>query len=66
MANQAQLDAINAAIASGVTEVAYDGVVSKYRNLAEMRDIRDELKAELGAPVVERQHYAPTFDKGYR
>ncbi|MEY8240048.1 MAG: hypothetical protein RPT25_06865 [Cycloclasticus sp.] len=66
MATTAQLDAINAAIASGVTEVAYDGVVSKYRNLAEMRDIRDELKAELGSASVERQHYAPVFDKGYR
>ncbi len=66
MATQAQLNAINAAIASGVTEVTYDGVTSKYRNLAEMREIRDELKAELGAPVVERQHYLPQFDKGYR
>lgn len=66
MASQAELNAIKAAIASGVTEVTYDGVTTKYRNLSEMRDIRDELKAELGHSTIERNHYLPDFNKGYR
>ncbi len=65
MATTAQLAAINAAINSGATEVTYDGVTTKYRGLAEMRDIRDEMNASLGSPVVKASPFFE-FDKGYR
>lgn len=64
----AQLDAINKAIASGLTEFTFDGQTSKYRSLSEMRDIRDELRRELGQVTSTRTSRARTFssfDKGY-
>ena len=66
MASQAELNAINAAIASGVTKVVYDGVETNYRTLQEMREIRDELKVELGMVTPTREPYRPAFAKGYR
>lgn len=63
----AQLAAINEAIATGITEFTLDGQTTKYRSLSEMRDIRNELKRELGQAVVSRPSpYFATFDKGYR
>lgn len=66
MATQSQLNAIKAAIAAGVTEVTYDGVTTKYRTLAEMRDIRDELMIELGQGTARQGPYQASFSKGYR
>lgn len=66
MATQSQLTAINQAIASGVTEVTYDGVTTKYRSLAEMRDIRDEIMHELGQGTARAEPYKASFGKGYR
>jgi len=66
MSKAAQLAALETAINTGVTEVAYDGVTTKYRSLIEMQIIRDELRAELGQPVAKPQPYASSFAKGYR
>lgn len=44
---QAQLDAIRKAYASGVTRVAYDGKMTEYRSLAEMRTIISEIETDL-------------------
>lgn len=66
MSKATQLAALETAINSGVTEVTYDGVTTKYRTLTEMQIIRDELRAELGHAQTKPQPYAPSFEKGYR
>ena len=49
---QADLDSINAAIASGAMEVRYaDGSGAKYRSLDEMLRVRDMISAVV-APVA--------------
>lgn len=45
---QADLDAINDAIAKGVTKVKYQDKEITYRTLAEMYSIRDDIAAGLG------------------
>lgn len=44
----AQLQALEQAIARGVTRVTYDGKTVEYRSLAEMLDLRDRMRADLG------------------
>ena len=60
MWTQADLDAINAAIATGAMEVRFaDGRLVKYRSLADMRSIRDEIASALGqVPEPVRVTYA--------
>jgi hypothetical protein len=49
----ADLNAINAAIASGATTVRYaDGSMATYRTLAEMIQIREIIRAEVAPPPV--------------
>jgi len=43
-----QLMSINAAIASGITRVSYDGKTTEYRSLDELIRIRDMLLGALG------------------
>jgi hypothetical protein len=43
-----QLDAIETAIAAGVTRVSYDGKSTEYRSLDEMMRIRDIIQRALG------------------
>jgi hypothetical protein len=64
MWTQADLDALNQAIATGATEVRFrDGRLVKYRTLAEMRSIRDEMATVLGLnPEPLRTTYA-SFDR---
>lgn len=64
MASQTELEAIREAYYKGVSEVSYKGRTVKYRSLAEMRRIIDELERELGTskPNV----IALTTDRGYR
>ncbi len=66
MSDQAKLQAIEDAIASGVTEFTFDGAQTKYRSLVEMREIRDELKVRLGHAVPQNNAWSSSFDKGYR
>lgn len=57
---QADLTAINEAIASGASEVRFaDGRMIRNRSLADLRSIRDEIAAEVGPqPEAIRTTYA--------
>jgi hypothetical protein len=66
MSDQTKLQAIEDAIASGLTEFTFDGATSKYRSLVEMREIRDEIKASLGHVAPQNNTWVSSFDKGYR
>lgn len=66
MSDQTKLQAIQDAIASGVSEFSFDGSSTKYRTLVEMREIEAELKARLGQSVPQNNTWASSFDKGYR
>lgn len=56
--SQAQLDAIKAAYASGVTRVSYDGKTTEYRSLAEMREIIATIEADLAAQAGRKRPVA--------
>lgn len=45
---QAQLNALEEAIATGATAITYEGKRVEYRNLDEMMRIRDTMRAALG------------------
>jgi len=62
----AKLAALQDAIDSGLTEFTFDGATSKYRTLAEMREIEETLKARLGITVPKSATWESSFDKGYR
>ncbi len=56
---QARLDAIELAIASGTTRVSIDGVGStEFRSLADLYRVRDELRRDLGLNVSRRRSVA--------
>lgn len=50
------LRALSAAIARGVDYVSYGGDQIKHRSLAEMKQIRDDLRHELGLKSMKRRH----------
>jgi hypothetical protein len=56
--SQAQLDAIKAAYASGVTRVSYDGKTTEYRSLAEMREIIATIEEDLAAQAGRKRPVA--------
>lgn len=56
--SQAQLDAIKAAYASGVTRVSYDGKTTEYRSLAEMREIIATIEADLATQAGRKRPVA--------
>lgn len=45
--SQAQIVALERAIASGATRVSYDGKNVEYRSLAEMREVLATMKADV-------------------
>lgn len=56
---QADLDAIDSAIASGLMKVRYaDGSEMTYRTLAEMKSIRADIAGAVGATPTPRTSYA--------
>lgn len=63
---QADLDALDRMIASGVISTTYDGKRVEYRSMKELREARAALAAQLasaaGTPPV--THYNPAFSKG--
>lgn len=72
---QADLDALNSAIASGHLRVEYDGKKVEYRSLADLRSARDEVAADLGVlnpgadPNADPRaagFYYPKFNSGIR
>jgi hypothetical protein len=52
MANQADLDALNAAIASGEKQVALGAQQVTYRSIAELMVARDDIQRQLDAPTT--------------
>lgn len=62
----AKLAALQDAIDSGLMEFTFDGATSKYRSLAEMREIEEVLKARLGIAGPKNTTWESSFDKGYR
>ena len=61
--SQADLDALNAAIATGARSVSYNGQRVDYRDLAEMKSVRDEMERELGVTKTKRRSRA-VFARG--
>jgi hypothetical protein len=59
----ARLESIEAAIASGTTDVSYGDKSVKYRSLSELIRIRDELRNVLGVTGTSRRSVAG-FDSG--
>jgi hypothetical protein len=63
---QARLDSIDAAIASGSLRVSYEGKGSvEYRSLADLFKVRDDLRAQLGAPRSLVRRTAAAFSGGF-
>lgn len=62
---QAQLTAIRSAYAAGVTRVSYDGKSTEFRSLAEMKQIMDEMSADISGVRRRRRFLVKTTgDKG--
>lgn len=55
---QADLDALNDAIATGARRVSYNGQTVEYRDLSEMREVRDEMERQLGIVTTKRRSRA--------
>jgi hypothetical protein len=62
--SQAQLDALEAAIAQGVKTVRYGDKHVEYQSTQEMLRLRDLMKRELGQSAKDQRHF-PTFSKGF-
>lgn len=62
---QAQLAALEAAIAKGVTSVQLGDERVQYRSLEEMRRIRREIQQELGLKPAGRK-FVPQTSAGWR
>ncbi len=61
---QAQLDALESAIAEGVTKVKYEDKEVTYRSLEEMQRIRNLMRDSLGASDNSGAMRYPTYSKG--
>ena len=55
---QADLDALNAAIATGPSSVSYNGQRVDYRDLSQMREVRAEMERQLGHVAKKRRSRA--------
>jgi len=64
MYTQAQLDALNAAIATGSKEVYYGDKRVVYRDLAEMIQIRNDMIAQLNPTSAKSQRKTPLYENG--
>lgn len=62
---QTQLDALNEALALGVTEVRYaDGKTVKYRSIDEMLNIKAQMEGELGLTAARTTRKYASTSKG--
>jgi len=62
---EAQRAALEKAYMSGVTEVEYDGRRTRFRTLAELKQLLDEVSAELDGDTRRRRFLTKTnSDKG--
>lgn len=64
MATLADLTALEAAINQGALRVKYEDKEVTYRTLAEMNQIRNRMRRELGMADTSGNRKTPTFDKG--
>jgi len=55
---EAQLEALQRALASGVTRVSYEGRSTEYRSLADLRSAIAEIKAELAGRRVRQVRFS--------
>ncbi len=60
---QADLNALNSAIATGARSVSYNGQKVEYRDLDEMLRVRDDMERELGTTKTKRRSRA-VFNRG--
>jgi len=60
---QADLDAIERAIANGTTEVQFGDRTIKYRSLTQLQRIRSQIMQEINAARPVRRKW-PSFGKG--
>lgn len=60
---QAQLDGLDAAIASGTLRVSYEGKTVEYRSMDELLRARNIVAAAI-APGRRPSHVNPIFDRG--
>ena len=60
---QAELQALRAALVSGLLRVTYDGRTVEYRSMSDLVRAIAIVESDLGLGVASRQHY-PTFSKG--
>jgi hypothetical protein len=64
---QADLDALNKAIKTGVMEVVYRDRTVKYRTLEEMLSLRSLMKSEITpSSAGDERVIRTTFDKAYQ
>ncbi len=61
----AQLDAIEAGIAAGVTSVSYEGKSSTFRTLDEMLRVRDIIRRALGLAPMTSATVLVAHDRGF-
>lgn len=61
---QAQLDALEAAIAEGTLSVQYGDKKVTYRSMDEMLRVRDLMRKELGKTAGSGARVSMKFDKG--
>lgn len=64
MATQAELDALESAIAEGVLQVQFQDRNVRYRSLDEMYRIRDQLRKELGVSSATQTRRFVSTSKG--
>jgi hypothetical protein len=62
---QAQLDAIEAGIASGVTTVSYEGKSTSFRSLDEMLRVRSIIRIALGLAPANGATVLTAHDRGF-
>lgn len=63
---QKQLDVLEEAITNGVLEVQYTDKKVKYRSLAEMMQLRDKIREELGIVKKQAQRLYMSHCKGLK
>jgi hypothetical protein len=62
---ETQLSALESAIASGTTRVTHDGKTVEYRSIAEMIQIRNMMRADLGQTSTAPRSTLVRFDRGF-
>ena len=63
--SQADIDALEEAIGSGVKKVKFSDRETEYRDLREMREILKDMKASVGG--IKRKAYSYSrYDRGYQ